>query len=176
MNEPGNKAMNCSQARIQISALVDRSVSAVQAMVVKEHLESCDSCGRFYREQVEMGRLLGGMALEVEPPERMWLAIESQVGAGNQTFGLDLSRLLTLFEIPSFRQVAVSLVVLVMFSIAFLRLDTSSELNQQVLAELGSYSVAVDGNPFLLRVEAQENPFLPNLAVANPFREYGSPK
>ncbi|MDA2923367.1 zf-HC2 domain-containing protein [Acidobacteria bacterium AH-259-L09] len=166
---------DCNEVRIQISALLDGNVEVEEVEQVQRHLASCSSCTEFYQEQLELARWLKAADFQLEPPAQIWRSIESRIGAKPEGRTFEVGRLLELFGAVDFRYAVVSLVVLILCSLALLNVSTMPQGNQRILAELESYRLEVNGNPFLPQIRP-ENPFFrfDRKTDENPFHAFGS--
>ncbi|MDA2936981.1 zf-HC2 domain-containing protein [Acidobacteria bacterium AH-259-A15] len=168
--------MECKQLRIQISAFLDNNVEVGQVEEVQRHLASCSSCAQFYEEQLELARWLKAAEnFQLEPPREIWRSIESRIDAKREGRTLEVGRLLELFGAVDFRFAVASLVVLILCSLTLLNISTMPQGNQRILAELESYRLEVNGNPFLPQMRP-ENPFFrfDRKADQNPFHGFRS--
>jgi predicted anti-sigma-YlaC factor YlaD len=162
--------MECEGTKVQVSALMDANLDIEQVQALEGHLESCSSCAQFYEEQLELARLLKvSEDFQLEPPAAIWQRIDSQISAKPSKFGF------LLFPRFDVRYALAACVILVLFGVALLTTLTPSQDDQLLLAELESYTLEVEGNPFLSQMELTD-PFLslPAQAEENPFDKWRS--
>ena len=150
--------MNCGQARLQIAALADGSLSPEEASAAQMHMADCRFCAEFYSEQVNLAEFIEG-GLELDPPPRIWEQIESRIQPARRGRQLQIRSLLDLLRIPESRTVMAGLALMLLFSFSLLNLP--DELDSGLLAELESYRLEVPENPFLSEVvkRVDGNPF-----------------
>jgi anti-sigma factor RsiW len=75
--------MECSEARVAVSALVDDELSGEQRRLVEEHLASCAACSTIAEDYRHIGRSLKAAAFVRAPPymaERIRLQIAGEGG------------------------------------------------------------------------------------------------
>ena len=162
--------MECEGTKIQISALMDADLSIEQVQALEGHLESCSSCAQFYEEQLELSRLLRvSEDFQLEPPAAIWQRINSQISAQPKKLGF------LLFPRFDVRYAAAACVVLILFGLTLLTTLTPSQDDQLLLAELESYTLEVEGNPFLSQMKLTDPFFeLTGPAEENPFDKWRS--
>ncbi len=162
--------MECEGVKTQVSALLDASLDVEQVKVMEQHLESCTSCARFYQEELEVAHWLTEAGdFQLDPPPGIWQRIDSQISAKPSRFGF------LLFPRFDFRYAAAGLVILSLVSLTLLTLPTSPQENELLLAELESFELEVEGNPFLSQMR-RVDPFfeLTDPAKENPFDKWRS--
>jgi predicted anti-sigma-YlaC factor YlaD len=157
--------MECEGIKVQVSTLLDTSLDVEQVKEMEQHLESCPSCARFYQEELEVAHWLTEAGdFQLNPPPEIWHRIDSQISA-NPSWSDFL-----VFPSFDFRYALAGVVALALVSLTLLTLSTSSQDNELLLAELESYELEVEGNPFLSQMrltdpffemtgQAEENPF-----------------
>ena len=162
--------MECEGVKVQVSTLLDASLDVEQVKAMEQHLESCPSCARFYREELEVADWLTKAGdLQLEPPPEIWQRIDSQISAQPSKF--QLPSLWPRFE---FRYAVASLVILALVSLTLLTFSITPQGNEQLLAELESYELEVEGNPFLSQMQLQDPFFEVNGPEGNPFDKWRS--
>lgn len=163
--------MSCQRVRIHISALLDGTLDEESGRQVKSHLRECPECGRFYSEQAEIENLLREGLPDLEPPARIWTGIQARIRT-NPTREPWWSAWVALFRIPKLRYaLAVAILVVLVGSVALLRLTAPTQPDPQVLAAIQHYTLRTEGNPFMAGV-TNHNPFF-SVDVqndANPFQ------
>ena len=161
--------MECEGVKIQVSALLDASLDVEQVKVMEQHLESCPSCARFYQEELEVADWLTEAGdFQLDPPPEIWQRIDTQISAKPCKFGF------LLFPRFEFRYALAGLVILALVSLTLLTLSTSPQENEQLLAELESYQLEVEGNPFLSQMRLTDPFFEVNGPEGNPFDKWRS--
>ena len=161
--------MECEGVKIQVSALLDASLDVEQVKVMEQHLESCPSCARFYQEELEVAHWLTEAGdFQLDPPPEIWQRIDTQISAKSSKFGF------LLFPRFDFRYALAGLVILALVSLTLLTLSTSPQENEQLLAELESYQLEVEGNPFLSQMRLTDPFFEVNGQDGNPFDKWRS--
>jgi anti-sigma factor RsiW len=162
--------MNCDGVKVQVSALLDASLDVEQVKAMEQHLESCPSCARFYQEELELADWLTEAGdFQLDPPPEIWQRINSQISAQPCTF--QLPSLWPRFE---FRYAVAGLVILALVSLTLLTLSTAPQGNELLLAELESYELEVEGNPFLSQMRLTDPFFEANGPEGNPFDKWRS--
>ena len=163
--------MECDGVKVQVSALLDASLDVEQVKAMEQHLESCSSCARFYQEELEVAHWLTEAGdFQLDPPPEIWQRINSQISAKPGKF-----RLPFLWPRFDFRYAAAGLAILALVSVALITLSTSPQENELLLAELESYELEVEGNPFLSRMSLTAPSLeLPGQAEDNPFDRWRS--
>ncbi|MDA2933893.1 zf-HC2 domain-containing protein [Acidobacteria bacterium AH-259-D05] len=162
--------MDCEGVKIQVSALLDANLDVEQVKEMERHLESCPSCAQFYQEELELAQWLKEAGnFQLEPPPAIWQRIDSQISAEPRKSSL---LLLPVFD---FRYAVAGLAILILFSLALLSIFTTPQGDLQLLAELESYSLEVEGNPFLSQMRLKD-PFFEfdGKAEGNPFNKWRS--
>jgi predicted anti-sigma-YlaC factor YlaD len=162
--------MECEGVKVQVSTLLDASLDVEQVKAMEQHLESCPSCARFYQEELEVAHWLTDAGdFQLDPPPEIWQRIDSQISAKPSRFGF------LLFPRFDFRYAAAGLVIFALVSLTLLTLSTSPQENELLLAELESYELEVEGNPFLSRMKLTDTFLgLPGQAEENPFDKWRS--
>jgi hypothetical protein len=168
--------MNCQKMRIDIAALLDEYPGGMAASRVRQHLQGCPACSRFYEEQRDLDKVLKS-APQLELPARVWEGIESRlmsrpVPAPPSNWFADL------LVWPNFRYAFASAVLLALVSLAVFKATLSPRPDdEQILAEIRAFQVEVQGNPFDLET-GQENPFYSfgPTPGKNPFKSVRSTK
>ena len=162
--------MECERVKIQVSELLDANLDVEQVKEIERHLESCPSCAQFYQEGLELAQWLKEAEnFQLEPPPAIWQRIDSQISAKPKQSSFRL------FPVFDFRYAVAGLVVLILFSLALLSVLTTSQGDLQLLAELESYRLEVQGNPFLSQMRLKD-PFFDfdGQAEGNPFNKWRS--
>ena len=161
--------MECEGVKTQVSALLDASLDVEQVKAMEQHLESCPSCARFYQEELEVAHWLTEAGdFQLDPPPEIWQRIDTQISAKSSKFGF------LLFPRFDFRYALAGLVILALVSLTLLTLSTSPQENEQLLAELESYQLEVEGNPFLSQMRLTDPFFEVNGQDGNPFDKWRS--
>ena len=162
--------MECEGIKVQVSALLDASLDVEQVKAMEQHLESCPSCARFYQEELEVAEWLTEAGdFQLDPPPEIWHRIDSQISAQPSKF--QFPSLWPRFE---FRYAVAGLVILGLVSLGLLTLSTVPQGNELLLAELESYELKVEGNPFLSQMRLTDPFFEVNSPDGNPFDKWRS--
>ena len=171
--------MNCLDRQIDISAYLDGALGQNESAELLSHLESCCSCRDFCNELHQVDAFLTDVSIEAEPPVRIWNRIEAEIADQNRTRGKSwLADFFSHFEMP---QLAYGFAVLLLFGLASLlalQVYDEYQAHPEYLAELDSFTVDVDSNPFMLSEHNLENPFLDSMVSSkisgktNPFERY----
>ncbi len=119
---------------------------------------------------MELSRLLSvSENFQLEPPAEIWQRIDSKISAPPSRFGF------LLFPRFDVRYAAAACVVLILFGLALLTTLGPSQDDQLLLAELESYALEVEGNPFLSQMKLTDPFFeLTGPAEENPFDKWRS--
>lgn len=168
--------MSCEHWEMEISALIDSSLEPNRAAEVRAHLAVCSRCRAFHREWERWHEILRQPDLQLEPPARIWNRIAVELETRSQP-ALPVNSLWR--RIPQSRSYLAMAAVLILVSLLSLVVWqwTGNSRTEQVLAELESYSLHREGNPFYSE-EFQNNPFFEyqQNREANPFGSLRSVK
>jgi anti-sigma factor RsiW len=159
--------MKCSDWRTEISALLDGSLVEHRAAEVRSHLESCSECSAFYAELSDLDRLLTDSLPTLDPPARVWSRIQLRIEDQARSPWWHMFRPLLS---PRFAYGVAAAIVLFFLVITALDVRESSAEEERYLAELDSFTLEVEGNPFLPTIESG-NPFFTyeDSSADNPF-------
>ena len=161
--------MECEGVKTQVSALLDASLDVEQVKAMEQHLESCPSCAKFYEDQLELTEWLQEAGdFQLDPPPEIWQRIDTQISAKPSKFGF------LLFPRFDFRYAVGGWVILALVSLTLLTLSTSPQEDELLLAELESYELEVEGNPFLSQMRLTYPFFEVNGQDGNPFEKWRS--
>lgn len=150
--------MNCHELRPDITALADDNLESQLASGVQEHLASCSLCTQFYYQQLQLTQWFKTGEVQLDPPTEIWRTIETRIERERKPSW----SVLDLFQVPSLRYAwagSTFLILFSLFSVTLLRTDGQIDARQQILADLKSYTVETQGNPFWPPVKRQ-NPFV----------------
>ena len=162
--------MKCDGVKVQVSALLDASLDVEQVKAMEQHLESCPSCARLYQEELELADWLTEAGdFQLDPPPEIWQKIDFLISAQPSTFQLP-----SLWPPFAFRYAVAGLVTLSLVSLTLLTLSTAPQGKDLLLAELESYELEVEGNPFLSQMRLTDPFFEPNGPEGNPFDKWRS--
>jgi len=172
--------MNCSERQIDISTWLDGSLDPQREECLKNHLEECPVCLDFYREQQHLNRLLTENFPDQAPPEYVWHRISASIAA--ETAPARRSRWNDFRSYFESAQLAYGFAALLLFGLASLfalKVYDGFSAHPEYLAELDSFTIEKQGNPFLNEV-VSDNPFWIKMAAAyevpnkmkNPFERY----
>jgi hypothetical protein len=153
--------MNCIERHIDISAYLDGALEKSREAELLLHLEGCRDCREFYEEHHKMDALITDVYEDIEIPDRIWnrieINLEERKNKGERSW---LAGFFSHFEIP---QLAYGFAALLLFGLAsLLALQVYDEFSAHpsYLAELDSFTVDIQGNPFLeVDKNDQGNPF-----------------
>ena len=167
--------MDCSKWSADISAYLDGSLEPARTPALLEHLEVCPECASFYQEHLRITQLFSAALPDQDPPESIWLGIESRLATGpaleERPFRWNF---IGWFRVPQLGYALAAAVVCVLVGLVLLQ---KPEDNSKYLAELEAYTIEVQGNPFQERM-GTENPFLQlsHFESGNPFEGLGGSK
>ena len=170
--------MNCSEWQINISAYLDGAIEEEKQARLLNHLQECSLCHDLYEEHQQVNQMLIEASIEISPPGRIWeriaARIEKQTVVEERSWWADFC---SHFEIP---QLAYGFAALLLFGLASLfalQMYEDFSTHPEYLAELDSFTVDIQGNPFLEDMKT-ENPFWDNMVSrdllneTNPFERY----
>lgn len=146
--------MNCHEIRPQITAYIDNSLEPQLVSEVRRHLDSCAACGAFHRAQLQLADWFSSRSIELDPPAQIWKGIEERLAPAS-VFPWNV---LTFFQLPSFRYALAGVAALLFLSAALLLNSGEPVSFNSALAQIESYHLKVEGNPFWPEVRSQ-NPF-----------------
>ena len=162
--------MECEGTKVQVSTLLDANLDIEQVKELEGHLESCPSCAQFYEEQLELSKLLQvAENFQLEPPPAIWQRIDSQISAATERSSF------LFFPHFNLRYALAGVVVLILVAASVLSLFTTRQEERLLLAELESYTLEVEGNPFLSQIGLKDPLFDLNGQLGeNPFDKWRS--
>lgn len=146
--------MNCQEIRPQITAYIDNSLESQLVSEVRRHLDSCAACAEFHREQLQLADWFSSGSIELEPPAQIWAGIEGRLAPASAFHW----NFLEFFQFPSFRYALAGVAALLFLSAALLLNSGEAVSFNSALAQIESYNLNVEGNPFWPEVRSQ-NPF-----------------
>ncbi len=146
--------MSCRNLRLHITAWSDGNLEPRLVAEVQKHLSSCASCGRFYQEQMELADWLRAGDLQLEPPHEIWQRIEHLTRPASElACPPGIRAWVRLFYWTEFRYILTGLVLLFLLSAALVQSTLQDRVEAYLLAELESYSLPAQGNPFWNELE-----------------------
>lgn len=149
--------MNCKNWKIKISDLLDGVLPGAEILSVREHIDSCPDCGDFYRDCRQISDFIDAQMADREPSPFIWNKIERRITSESDV--REKASFLDLFRLPRLAYGAASAALLVSLALLLHSQGPSSEELQQ-LAAIEEYSLEIEGNPFLDRIEkTRHNPF-----------------
>jgi len=167
--------MNCTEWQLDVSAYLDGSLDPDKQSAIEQHLADCPGCASFYSECVELNEVFRAALPEQELPPSIWHNLEAQL-APTPTVVTDSRSwdFRNLFRMPQLGYAGALFVLVLMVGFFLLNTPGTGSDDQRYLAELESFSIEVEGNPFLSEISA-ENPFLKlgPFDVENPFERLG---
>lgn len=150
--------MSCHQLRPHITALADENLESQLVSQVQEHLAICPECTQFYYQQLQLNQWFKTGNLQLDPPGEIWHAIETRIeGQLEPRWNWP-----DLLQVSSLRYALAGLAFLFLFSslsVTLLRRGGQIDVRQRILADLKSYTLETQGNPFWPQVE-RRNPFI----------------
>ncbi len=171
--------MNCQEQRIRITAWIDHSLEAESVALVKQHLGTCSSCARFYREQADLSEWLNRNDVCLTPSPMVWERIEATLSRhpSRRESHFSIDSFLDLFRLPALRYALASTAAFIFFSLFLFDVGSHPREERQLLLSLKAYTLEVDGNPFQERMD-HSNPFFTSRLPGdqNPFIRGGSPE
>jgi len=160
--------MKCKNWKIQISAYLDGALDKADRQAVIQHIESCRECRIFHEKHLALSSLFSVRAEGKSPSPFIWNKIERRITSANR----ETSRpsLLDHFRLPRLAYGMASAMLLISLA-ALVQLRKPSVEDRQLLAEMDTYTMDVQGNPFLKKASIEiDNPFFRyETGSANPF-------
>ena len=167
--------MNCTERQLDISAYLDGSLDSDKHSAIEQHLAECPGCASFYSEFVELNEVFRAALPELELPASIWHNLEAQL-APTPSVVTDSKNwdFRSLFRMPQLGYAGALFVLVLMVGFFLLDNPGTGSDEQRYLAELESFGIEVEGNPFLSEIRA-ENPFLKlgPFDAENPFERLG---
>lgn len=160
--------MKCNDWKIKISVLLDGALPEAETKTVLQHLEFCRDCRAFHEENSAISALFAIRAENKEPSPFIWNKIERRITSASEKH--QGHSLLDYFRLPRFAYGLASAALLLSLA-AIVQLRGPSTEERRLLAEIETYNIEVQGNPFLERIEqTSRNPFFEYKAgTVNPF-------
>ncbi|MEE2821813.1 MAG: hypothetical protein VYA53_02410 [Acidobacteriota bacterium] len=168
--------MNCEEVRIQVPTLLDdiASLNSDQINLVERHLNVCSLCSKAYQEELEIARWFAEASnFQLEPPVTIWEGIHSQIAVKSTSVKSKFQFPFPLLPRFNVRYALASVTIISLIALGVLTLSTPPHHNAQMLAELQSYELETEGNPFLAQMRLTD-PFLDiaDHVQENPFDEW----
>ncbi len=155
--------MTCREWRIQISSDLDGALSERERREVRLHLDDCESCRGFLRQQQRLTSWLASDEFQLEPPQRLWAEIEARIAPAP---GRVLRPPQWIAARPRAGLAAAACLLLAIISGSLFW--NSGRIDAEAQRDIAAYE---------MMPQVPENPFFESLAVeGNPFDDTRSPQ